>query len=272
MPRATTTIASVFRRPIVRIGPTSSSRSVAQRKQTPISTLTMGIGKLYYITLAILSCAWLSVSHYQMWPEKGYAPHTNVGNKWHTEETKKKRKRAKREEQRRERREYECSGRRGHGGRRDSSPEWVDVTHLESVAREKFNTAAAGGRGSHVKFSDIQQSTATQGDGRKRSRHISSRYVPYSYIYGNGPVDANTPPAFNGTHPPYHYPPPTNGAQPAEPRFRPAAGYVDTPVCKPKYQHATVRSPNSSERTPEYRQLSPRAWPVQRQLPWPGQQ
>lgn len=233
----------------------------------------MGIGKLYYITLAILACSWLSISHYQMWPEKGYAPHKNCGNKWHTEEAKKKGKRAKREEERR-RREYERSKREERDGRRgrkqrEHSPEWVDVTHLESAARQKFDTAAASGRSGHAKFADVQPSAATSADGTKRSGHISSKYVPYSYIYGQGQGDASTQPAFNGTYSPYDYPVPHDGA---EPRYKSSASRIVTPDGTPRYQHATVRSPNSSERTPEYRQLSPRDWPIQRQLPWPEQQ
>ena len=58
----------------------------------------MAIGRLYYFTVGLLAIAFCCVSHYHMWPEKGYAPHTNVGNKWRKdpkEEKEKKRKERK---------------------------------------------------------------------------------------------------------------------------------------------------------------------------------
>jgi len=43
----------------------------------------MTVGRLYYYTAAIFLCALMYVSHIKLeWPEKGYKPHSSMGNVW----------------------------------------------------------------------------------------------------------------------------------------------------------------------------------------------
>jgi hypothetical protein len=62
----------------------------------------MPIDRLYYYGLSILALGFCCVTNYHMWPEKGYLPHQNVGNKFHKdpEEVKKEQQReAKKKEE-----------------------------------------------------------------------------------------------------------------------------------------------------------------------------
>ena len=226
----------------------------------------MAIGRLYYYTLSIFALGFCCITNYHMWPEKGYLPHQNVGNKFRKDpeevkkeeqreakkkeerkQQKKERKQKKREseEQREERREE----RRRRRADRDYSeePEWIaDFSkkhherhnHAEHIPLSKPAAAANTGR-ARVSFEDEQQPDLTA----QRSGRSTHGYVPYDYIYGQGGVRSNggaRPHGFRsppGAHGQGHH---NEGPQSPNSNSKHSVG--SPPAASDRFKHATVQS------------------------------
>lgn len=155
----------------------------------------MAIGRLYYFTVGLLAIAFCCVSHYHMWPEKGYAPHTNVGNKWRKDPKEEKEKKRK-ERKERKKRDSE-QGRRKNGAKSDTAdePEWIadfsskrkgNATLVEEIPLSAATAAATAGHPRRVSFEDEQKPNLTHAPSGSKA----SGYMPYDYIYGKGNVKA----------------------------------------------------------------------------------
>ena len=175
----------------------------------------MAIGRLYYYTLSILALGFCCITNYHMWPEKGYLPHQNVGNKFRKEpeevkkeeqrEAKKKGERKKEKKERKqkrresaERHEARRQERRRRRAERESSeePEWIaDFSkthhdrhkHGEHIPLSSSAAAAKTGRGKRVSFEEEEQPDLTA----QRSGYGTNGYFPYDYTYGQGAVRAD---------------------------------------------------------------------------------
>jgi len=175
----------------------------------------MAIGRLYYYTLSILALGFCCITNYHMWPEQGYLPHQNIGNKFRKDpeevkkeeqreakrkaeekQRKKKRKQKKREaEEKREERREERRRRRTEREHAEE-PEWIaDFSkkhhgrhdHTERIPLSTPAPAAKTGRTRRVSFEDEQRPDLTT----QRSGTATNGYVPYDYIYGQGAVRIN---------------------------------------------------------------------------------
>lgn len=176
----------------------------------------MAIGRLYYYTLSILALGFCCITNYHMWPEKGYLPHQNVGNKFrkHPEEAKKEEKReakneAERKKEKKERKQKKRESAERHEDRRaerrrrraeresySEEPEWIaDFSkkhhdrhnHAEHIPLSTPAATAKTGRGRRVSFEDEEGPDLTT----LRSGHGTNSYVPHDYIYGQGAVRSN---------------------------------------------------------------------------------
>ncbi|KAM0723860.1 hypothetical protein Q7P37_000850 [Cladosporium fusiforme] len=165
----------------------------------------MAIGRLYYYTVNILALGFCCISHYHMWPEKGYTPHRNVGNKFRKDPKEPKEKRRK------ERKKRDSDERRHHKHDDDlEEPEWIADFNTKRKAGDKHEedipaSAAAqeAGRPRRVSFEDERRPDLRG----KQGGNTSTGYVPYDYIYGtgaanttgvSGTVSAKPPPSGNG--------------------------------------------------------------------------
>jgi hypothetical protein len=169
----------------------------------------MPIDRLYYYGLSILALGFCCVTNYHMWPEKGYLPHQNVGNRFRKdpEEVKKEqqreaKKKEEKKQQKRERkqRKRESEERREERRRRRKAdrddgeePEWIaDFSrkhserskHADSIPLSTPAPAAKTGRPRRVSFEDQQRPDA----GMQRNGNVANGYIPYDYIYGSGAV------------------------------------------------------------------------------------
>ena len=154
----------------------------------------MAIGRLYYYTLSILTLGFCCVTHYHMWPEKGYAPHKNVGNK-HRKDPKEQKKEQKKKEKERKKRESEHRRRKAES--EDDEPEWIADFNSKRKTGTKpaeifplstpIPTTETTGRPRRVSFEDEQPPNVSG----QRNGNIANGYVPYDYIYGQGAVRAN---------------------------------------------------------------------------------
>jgi hypothetical protein len=169
----------------------------------------MPIDRLYYYGLSILALGFCCVTNYHMWPEKGYLPHQNVGNRFRKdpEEVKKEQQReaTKKEEKKQQKRERkqrkrESEERREERRRRrkadrddEEEPEWIaDFSrkhserskHADSIPLSTPAPAAKTGRPRRVSFEDQQRPDA----GMQRNGNVANGYIPYDYIYGSGAV------------------------------------------------------------------------------------
>lgn len=158
----------------------------------------MAIGHLYYFTLSILALGFCCSTHYRMWPEKGYAPHKNVGNK-HRKDPKEQKKDQKKKAKERKKRESE--DRRCRAESEDDEPEWIADFNSKRKADSRpaetlplstpIPTTETTGRPRRVSFEDEQPPNVSG----QRCGNIANGYVPYDYIYGKGSVkttgDAN---------------------------------------------------------------------------------
>jgi hypothetical protein len=172
-----------------------------------LTTLVMPINRLHYYGLSILALGFCCVTNYSMWPEKGYLPHQNVGNKFRKdpEEVKKEQqwaaikkeeKRQKKRERKQRQREFEARCHHRKADRDDEEePEWIAdfsrkhserFKHAESISLAAPAPAAKTGRPRRVSFEDQQRPDA--GTQRNGNGNVSNGYIPYDYIYGNGAV------------------------------------------------------------------------------------
>lgn len=152
----------------------------------------MAIGRLYYYTLSILTLGFCCVTHYHMWPEKGYAPHKNVGNK-HRKDPKEQKKEQKKKEKERKKRESEHRRRKAES--EDDEPEWIADFNSKRKRGSKpaeifplstlIPTTETTGRPRRVSFEDEQPPSISG----QRNGNIANGYVPYDYIYGKGSVN-----------------------------------------------------------------------------------
>jgi hypothetical protein len=173
----------------------------------------MAIGRLYYYTLSILALGFCCITNYHMWPEKGYLPHQNVGNKFrkHPEEVKKEEQReaknkAERKKEKKERKQKRRESQERHEARREErrrrrgdysdEPEWIaDFSqkhhdrhnHAERIPLSSPAPGAKAGRARRVSFEDEDRPDLTA----QRSGHGTNGYVPHDYFYGQGAVRAN---------------------------------------------------------------------------------
>lgn len=175
----------------------------------------MAIGRLYYYTLSILALGFCCITNYHMWPEKGYLPHQNVGNKFRKdpeevkrEEEREAKKKAERKREKKERKQKRRESAERHEARREErrrrradreyseEPEWIADfskkhhdrhSHAEHIPMSPPAAAAKTGRGRRVSFEDEERpDLATQ-----RSGNGTNGYNPHDYIYGQGAVRTN---------------------------------------------------------------------------------
>jgi hypothetical protein len=137
----------------------------------------MPIDRLYYYGLSILALGFCCVTNYHMWPEKGYLPHQNVGNrsrkdpeevkKEQQREAKKKDEKIQQKKERKQRKRESEERRRRRKAHRDDEeePEWITdfsrkhserSKHAESIPLSTTPAAAKGGRPRRVSFEDQQ--------------------------------------------------------------------------------------------------------------------
>lgn len=176
----------------------------------------MAIGRLYYYTLSILALGFCCITNYHMWPEKGYLPHQNVGNKFRKdpEEAKKEgqreaKKKAERKKEKKERKQKRRESADRHEARREErrrrraereyseeGPEWIaDFSkkhhdrhnHAEHIPLSTPAPGAKTGRARRVSFEEEQQPNLTT----QHSGHGTNGYFPHDYIYGQGAVRAD---------------------------------------------------------------------------------
>lgn len=201
-----------------------------------------------------------------MWPEKGYLPHQNVGNKFRKdpEEAKKEEKReakkkAARKQEKKdrkqkryesaERREEQREERRCRRAERDYSeePEWIaDFSkkhhdrheHAEHIPLSTRAAAAESGRPRRVSFEDEDEQRP--GLTAQQSGHGSNGYVPHNYIYGHGAVRADA-----GARPYGYRSPPGYGqydGSPQSPNSNSKHSVGSHPATSDRSKHATVQS------------------------------
>ena len=151
----------------------------------------MGIDRLYYFTVGALAVAFCCVSHYTNWPEQGYKPQDNLGNKWLKEKKKKeKSERAKarqdgrcdaRTESRRrdERPQHERRG----SSHRERTRQPITSVNEEQPARAR-STEPNRTPKRRVSFDDEQPARVVKPTGDKPA-------VSAPYSYGAGPVRSN---------------------------------------------------------------------------------
>jgi hypothetical protein len=230
----------------------------------------MPIDRLYYYGLSILALGFCCVTNYHMWPEKGYLPHQNVGNrsrkdpeevkKEQQREAKKKDEKIQQKKERKQRKRESEERRRRRKAHRDDEeePEWITdfsrkhserSKHAESIPLSTPAAAAKTGRPRRVSFEDQQRPDAAT----QRNGNVANAYIPYDYIYGNGAVRT------------------TEGTRPHGVRSRPgAAGYgqhnggVQSPVSSNKQsvgsppggsnrsKHTTVQSNSDTVSPPRF--------------------
>lgn len=147
----------------------------------------MAIGRLYYYTLSILAVAFCCISHYHMWPEKGYTPHSNVGNKFRKDPKAEKKERKKRESDDRRHRSS-----RDH----DDEPEWIaDFNSKRKGAAEHAEHISlpipkpTAGRPRRVSFEDEQPPNLKP---KRSGTNVEQDYF-HDYTYGKGSVKARGP-------------------------------------------------------------------------------
>lgn len=186
-----------------------------------------------------------------MWPEKGYAPHKNVGNKHRKDpkEQKKAQKKAQKKEQK-ERKKRVSEEKRRKSDRDDDEPEWIADFSSKRKGGPKpadsvplstaIPTTEAGGRPRKVSFEDEHPPNIS---GQQRNGNIANGYVPYDYIYGKGSVktggvtgdlytDPTPRPGSNGRH---------NGSAKS-----PESSGKHSASSKGRSKHATVRSASNT--------------------------
>lgn len=176
----------------------------------------MAIGRLYYYTLSILALGFCCITNYHMWPERGYLPHQNVGNKFRKdpEEAKKEgqreaKKKAESKKEKKERKQKRRESADRHEARREErlrrraereyseeEPEWIADfskkhhdrhSHAEHIPLSKPAPGAKTGRARRVSFEEEQQPDLTT----QHSGHSTNGYFPADYIYGQGAVRAD---------------------------------------------------------------------------------
>ena len=168
----------------------------------------MAIGRLYYFTLSILALGFCCITNYHMWPEKGYLPHQNVGNKFRKDpreqeiqeawESKKKAERRKQKKENKKKRDI-AKGRREPDSGYEELPEWLSDSseryreryeHDQSVPLSTHKPGTRNGRPRNVSFDAQQQrpNLSTQQDGTP-----PDDYPPYEFMYGNGAVRPDGP-------------------------------------------------------------------------------
>lgn len=194
LPRRSTTPATPTSPAIVaycRHGPTSTHNRKAYH--LPITTAKlnnrphpqqMAIGRLYCYTLSILAVAFCCISHYHMWPEKGYNPHSNVGNKFRKDPKVQKKERKK---------QREPDERRRKGGRDDDEPEWIaDFNSKRRAAAEHAERIflptpkPTAGRPRRVSFEDEHPPDLRS---KRSGTTVDGDYFT-DYAYGRGSVKA----------------------------------------------------------------------------------
>jgi hypothetical protein len=222
----------------------------------------MAIGRLYYYTLSILALGFCCITNYHMWPEKGYLPHQNIGNKFRKdpeeikkEEKREAKKKAERKQEKKQRKQKRRESAERHEARREErrrrrgdysdEPEWIaDFSqkhhdrhnHGEHIHLSTPAPAAKSGRGRRVSFDDEQEPDLTT----QRSGDVSNRYVPYDYHYGQGAVRTN-----GGTRPRGVRSPPGYGQYDGSPESATSNGKHSVgsqPTTSDRSKHATVQS------------------------------
>jgi hypothetical protein len=168
----------------------------------------MAIDRLYYYTLSILALGFCCATNYHTWPEKGYLPHKNVGNRFRKdpEEVKREERREakKKEEKRNKKRQRKQQFQEAEEKRRkakrggEEEPEWIADFSRNRKRGEGPNNGQGNplfthaprtrpGRPRNVSFEDEQRpDVATQ-----RSGPATNGSVPYDYVYGQGAVRSN---------------------------------------------------------------------------------
>lgn len=130
----------------------------------------MAIDRLYYFTLSVLTFAFCCISHYHMWPEKGYAPHSNVGNKFrkdpkkHPQEQEQGQHKKKDRKDRKDRKKKRNDSDAHNHHRRDDDDTSLD----EGEWIADFNRERRGSAHKQHADDDIPSSAAAQAAGRPR--------------------------------------------------------------------------------------------------------
>lgn len=233
----------------------------------------MAIGRLYYFTLSILALGFCCITNYHMWPEKGYLPHQNVGNKFRKdpEEQKKEAEReAKRKAERKKQKKEHKKKRDIAKGRRDpdpvsgddSEPEWLkfNPNHLpryqpqQHVPLSTHHPGARNGPAKEVSFGGRQPRSnfATQQDGP-----VSDGYTSHDYIYGKGGVRTDEPTRVFGVRSPprarRHGQHNGSAESPDSRAWQP----VHSPTASNRSRHATVQSDSLSPQSAKPGTLTP---------------
>ena len=225
----------------------------------------MAIGRLYYYTLSILALGFCCITNYHMWPEKGYLPHQNVGNKFRKdpEEAKKEgqreaKKKAERKKEKKERKQKRRESADRHEARREErrrrraereyseeEPEWIaDFSkkhhdrhnHAEHIPLSAPAPGTKTGRARRVSFEEEQQPDLTT----QHSGHRTNGYFPHDYIYGQGAVRADGGARPHGFRSPPGYGQYDGSPQPPNSNSKHSVGSPHATSDRSK--HATVQS------------------------------